>query len=375
MTSGQAFSPLKSTFARRAASAALRCMVLLAILSSFPLNSFSQQATDFSIWYPLRKVFRSELYQGHNRRGNYYEGWYFKSVSPDGKHVWSLIPGIAYGKKGQDAHAFIQLIDGQTGETKYHRFPISDFHYSRKQFHVRIGENEFSPYRLRVSLGEGADQFRADLRFDKNATLASRLLRPGIMGPYRYAPFMETYHGLVSMDHEISGTVVHQGKAIDFTGGRGYIEKDWGFSMPSSWIWMQCNNFEQTGVSFMCSIARVPWLGKAFPGFLGFLLIDGEVRQFATYTGARVEGLAVQEHEVRFDIVAKEFRIEVRAQRAGTGVLQAPVAGQMDRRIAESVDANVHLRLLDNNGKELFSGNGQNAGLEVVGKLSELLED
>ncbi|WP_243392439.1 MULTISPECIES: tocopherol cyclase family protein [unclassified Mesotoga] len=31
---------------------------------------------------------------------------------------------------------------------------------------------------------------------------------------------------------------------IDLTGGKGYIEKDWGRSLPDAWIWMQSNNFD-----------------------------------------------------------------------------------------------------------------------------------
>lgn len=28
---------------------------------------------------------------------------------------------------------------------------------------------------------------------------------------------------------------------MDFSGGRGYIEKDWGQSFPAAWVWLQIN--------------------------------------------------------------------------------------------------------------------------------------
>ncbi|MEZ4893124.1 MAG: tocopherol cyclase family protein [Saprospiraceae bacterium] len=33
------------------------------------------------------------------------------------------------------------------------------------------------------------------------------------------------------------------GEELDFTGGKGYMEKDWGRSFPSAYFWMQTNHF------------------------------------------------------------------------------------------------------------------------------------
>jgi len=83
---------------------------------------------------------------------------------------------------------------------------------------------------------------------------------------------MECYHGILSMDHAIEEFVEAEGIRTDLRGGRGYIEKDWGASMPSSWIWMQTNHFDRVGVSLSGSIAKIPWLGNYFTGYIfGFL--------------------------------------------------------------------------------------------------------
>ncbi len=68
----------------------------------------------------LPRVFRPEVYQGKNNPRNYFEGWYFKLVDATGNHIWSLIPGVAYSK---DSHSFIQVIQAQTGQTFYNRYP------------------------------------------------------------------------------------------------------------------------------------------------------------------------------------------------------------------------------------------------------------
>ena len=50
------------------------------------------------------------------------------------------------------------------------------------------------------------------------------------MGPFSFVPLMECYHGILSMNHSLKGTLSFQGENLLFTGGKGYIEKDWGHS-------------------------------------------------------------------------------------------------------------------------------------------------
>jgi hypothetical protein len=65
------------------------------------------------------------------------------------------------------------------------------------------------------------------------------------MGWYSYVPFMECYHGLISIDHKLQGSLQINGQEIDFTEGKGYAEKDWGTSFPEGYVWMQSNHFAE----------------------------------------------------------------------------------------------------------------------------------
>jgi hypothetical protein len=58
------------------------------------------------------------------------------------------------------------------------------------------------------------------------------LFTPGIMGWYRFIPFMQCYHGLISMNHSLEGEITDGAERIVLSGGKGYIEKDWGSSFP-----------------------------------------------------------------------------------------------------------------------------------------------
>lgn len=323
-----------------------------------------------SFLYPVTKTWKPVNFQGVGKKSNYFEGWYFKNVSGDQQHIWSVIPGISI-QNAEKQHAFIQLINGKTAETWYVKYPIEVFWYSQKDFRVSIGPNIFSLQGIKLEI---ADEIKVSgqIDFQNIHPLKSRLLNPGIMGWYSFVPFMECFHGLVSMDHDLSGELKINNKSISFENGKGYSEKDWGRSMPEAWIWMQSNHFEKPRTSFMLSVAKIPWMKSSFTGFLCVLLLDGKIHRFATYTGAKLKNLLVSEETVEVEITDKRFHLRISAEHAARGLLVAPLNGSMDRRIAESVDAEITVHISDLSGNEVFKGMAKTAGLELVGDMREL---
>ncbi|MDD4729847.1 MAG: tocopherol cyclase family protein, partial [Dysgonamonadaceae bacterium] len=154
-----------------------------------------------------------------------------------------------------------------------------------------------------------------------------------------------------------------------------YIEKDWGKSMPSSWVWLQSNNFNSDKTSFMLSVANIPWLGRSFTGFLGFFLHNGTVQRFGTYTNANLVMEASISDTIIIIISDKKFNYHIEAYRTQSGLLKAPVKGSMDRRIAESIDATLKLIVTDKKTNIIFEENTSIAGLEIVGNIRKLVMD
>jgi hypothetical protein len=142
--------------------------------------------------------------------------------------------------------------------------------------------------------------------------------------------------------------------------------------MPEAWIWMQSNHFEKTGTSFMLSVAKIPWLKNSFTGFLCVMLLEGKIHRFATYTGAKLINLSVDDKVVQVEITDKKYHLLISAKHAARGLLAAPLNGAMDRRIAESIDAEITVRVTELSGQEIFVGTGKTAGLELVGEMREL---
>ncbi|MDA3823371.1 MAG: tocopherol cyclase family protein, partial [Bacteroidales bacterium] len=145
--------------------------------------------------------------------------------------------------------------------------------------------------------------------------------------------------------------------------------------MPSDWIWIQCNHFEKAAnASMMISVARIPWLTGHFPGFLSFATIgEGKVYRFATYNNSKIVDLKITESTVQLVLENKEHRMEITANRNISGQLKAPVHGKMDRKIAESLDAEIEIRILTRSGNILFEDKGKHTGLEVVGDISRYI--
>lgn len=326
------------------------------------------------MFYHVRKIWNTALFQGANRKKRYFEGWYFKHVSPEGR-VYAVIPGVAISADGQNRHAFIQTIDGNTLETHYITFPFKDFSFGKDRFFVAIGDNRFSLDGIELNLEDAGFRCEAHCSYKAVRGLPFSLLNPNAMGWYSFVPRMECYHGLVSMDHSLRGRFEVNGESISLDGGRGYIEKDWGRSFPSSWVWMQTNSFDTPSDSFMLSIARIPWLGSYFVGFLGFASVSGEVYRFATYTGARITSLEITESTARVVISSGNLIIRIAGRKSRKGILQAPVNGAMERRINESIDAEIAIEIKDNGGNVVFDDVGGFGGLEIVGNPEELIAE
>ena len=86
-----------------------------------------------------------EGFHGEGKTKNFFEGWYFKFVSQDQSQRWAVIPGIFRGLGGESRdEAFVQVLDGATGRSWYHVFPVEEFRASADSFDGHVGPNHFS---------------------------------------------------------------------------------------------------------------------------------------------------------------------------------------------------------------------------------------
>jgi tocopherol cyclase len=318
------------------------------------------------------RLYHPEVFQGNLKKKHYFEGWYFKHVSQDLQHTCSFIPGISLVDK--DPHAFIQILNGYTGDTHYVRYPLNEFLWSRNMLYLKIGESVFTEKQIILKIEDKNLILSGQIEYQNIIRYPKSLLSPGIMGWYSFVPFMECKHGIVSVNHELKGEIFINGEIIDFNNGKGYIEKDWGVSFPEAWLWIQSNNFDEKDTSFSFSIAKIPWLGKFFVGFIAFLYLNKKFYLFSTYNNSIVSEIKHDPGKIEIAVKNKNNILKIRITVKSFGDLKAPALGEMSRRIKESIDSEVHLQLFDKHNCQLYEGTGKKAGLEVIEKIFDYIK-
>jgi tocopherol cyclase len=321
---------------------------------------------------PLRNILKPNTYHGFFAQPPYFEGWYYKCVNADETKRFAIIPGVYVSPVREKSHCFVQVFDSKADQVTFYRYPFEDFKPSPDSFEVLVGPNYFSKDEIRLALAQDGPSITGHLHFTDLTPWPVRFFSPGAMGWYAWLPFMECYHGVVSMDHGIQGSLQVEEQKVDFTGGRGYIEKDWGKRFPEAWIWGQSNHFDQPGISLMLSVAIVPLFGYSMSGFIIGLLYAGKIIRFATYRRSRIENLAMEGSEIRLVVKNPSYRLHISAGRVDGGLFQAPSSLEMDRRIIETLNATFSIQLEDLQGHLIFESEGRHAGLETVGDLEKL---
>jgi tocopherol cyclase len=318
----------------------------------------------------LKRLKDPTIFQGDLKKRHYFEGWYFKQSNPDGDVVLSIIPGISLAE--EDRHAFIQLLDGTSGVAYYERFGVEEFKPGLEPFSVKIGDNVFSLSGVDLNIS-GKVSVKGSLRYRDLSLFRGGIGMRGVMGWYGFVPFMETYHGLISMDQVVDGSIVINGDRRVFDAARGYIEKDWGSSFPSAWIWLQANSFNERGVSLMVSVAVVPWLHSSFVGHLAIFLHRGEVINLSTYGGGKVTRLEKVDTGLQMRVENKRYSLDIWADSGRFVDLKSPKMGVMKGRTAESLHGSIKVIVVDNEKKStLFSGSSPGLGLEIMDDEGEL---
>lgn len=322
----------------------------------------------------LQRIFHPEIYQGRHYHDNYFEGWYYKCVTANQSHSIAFIPGVSLSK--QDPHAFIQVIytvnhpestDSKSPlATYYIRFNISEFAFTDEPFSVQIGKNRFTQSSIALDLTDENLTLSGTFFLGPLQPIKQSLLCPNIMGFFGYLPIMECYHGIVSMGHECNGVLNINDVTLDFTGGKGYIEKDWGHSFPKSYTWIQSNHFSNPTLSLFLSVAHIPFMFWSFKGFICNLIIDDKEYRFATYNGAKIVHELIENHKVTYTLKHKGLLLDITAQIVDQGALIAPKNGLMKNTIKEGLMGTVTIKLYNQNGKTVAIDKGTSAGVEIV---------
>lgn len=185
---------------------------------------------------------------------------------------------------------------------------------------------------------------------------ALRPIRYDIMGPFRYLPFLQCRHSIVSMRHRVEGEIRINGTPYGFHDALGYIEGDRGRSFPREYLWTQ--TFFGDG-SLMLSVAEIPLGAFHFTGVIGVILWQGKEYRLATYLGAR----AVKIGDGAVVVRQGDYTFSARLVEKSAHSLSAPVDGAMVRTIHENAACRA-VYCLEQGSKTLFAFETDRASFE-----------
>jgi tocopherol cyclase len=323
----------------------------------------------------LKSLRRPDLYHGRMGR-NYFEGWYFKLVDAKMKRPFAFIPGVFFSPDPVHSHAFIQVVDGAKKIYRYLRFPAEAFSAEKNAFSLTVDNNRFGRDGLAFNLNRDNTRLEGNVAFKRHVDWPDSFLNPGSMGFYNYIPKMQCYSQVCAMDFDLEGELYIEGDQIDFSGGRGYIEKNWGSAFPYSWVWVQCNHFEKERASLSCSLGHIPFLFTSFRGFLVGLFAGGKFYEFTTMNRSRAE--VVQQGtdlSLHFYNARHSLNIECETKNEDFILLNGPRGSQMVPLVQENLRGIVTIELKEtDSGKTLFTDTGCCAGVEYGGEQMMILD-
>ena len=309
------------------------------------------------------------FFQGSHKSNikEYFEGWYFKNVNSTSSYTISIIAGVSYNKV--DPHCFIQFIscdEKNNHFTQYFRYPLSMFEFDSSPFQIKIGKCVFTESSISLSLENMKLKVKGTLTYSKLTYLKKTPFTPNIMGFFSYIPKLECNHHIISMEHKIHGSLFINDKNINFDNGIGYMEKDWGSSFPSEYIWIQCNNFVDPTIKLALSVAKIPFLGFSFRGFFCSLFIDQKEYRFATYNRSKVIIDKANEKYTSISFKKGFLSLDVLAEIDKVQSLSSPKNGIMNQSIKEGLSASISILFRDLKSDLEIVSSGQNAGAEIM---------
>ena len=314
-----------------------------------------------------------EAFHGLDSRSPYFEGWYHKLVSKTKRSI-VIIPGMYRSGEEENEFSFIMIFDGNSGEVHFERFSYDQFVSKTNAYDTEIGKNYFSKDEINLDIKSGSFSIKGSVNFSGTTPWPVTLLEPGCMGWYSYLPIMECYHGILSMNHSLSGELSINGENINFNSGVGYIEKDWGRNFPKSWIWTQANHFKKENVSLSASIAKIPLLGTRFAGFIVGLLINDKLYRFTTYRSAKIVNIKKNSNEIEWVLKQRDLTLSISIIIGKkSGMLYAPDKLDMVEKVEEYLDSSVKFKLQQHQ-KVILEDESDYAATEVIGDTESLLE-
>ena len=319
----------------------------------------------------MKEIFNPDLYHGKHKKKNFFEGWYYKIVDKTNSHKLAIIPGISYSNDKSQHHSFIQILNGHEGKYNYISYSSENFKYDNDKFRICIDSNIFTMNHVNLSINHDDISIKGHLVFKGSVKWPDSIINPGSMGFYNYLKFMECYSQVCILNGSLVGDLDVNGEKINFTGGKVYVEKNWGKSFPKSWLWIQSNCFNRRKASVTCSLGTIPFPIRDFQGFLIGVTVENQFYSFTTINRSKLH-IDFLENNVILHVEKKGVKLTLKTYTDEKDFLlcKGPQKGKMSSFVRETLNGKVYVLLEDTkNNKKIFEDIGLSTGVEYGGEF------
>lgn len=279
-----------------------------------------------------------------------FEGWYFK-LSGEALTI-AFIPEISTAEDGSQKGSLQVVL---TDRAYFFEYPYAA--QMKEQLYVVMGKNVFTDTCISLNFSMENLSINGMITFDD-----CDAKKFNVLGPLAFVK-MPCKHAVLSMESRLSGSLNINGKVFDFTGGKGYLEKDWGTSFPKKYLWTQCNDFSDgTDTRISAAIAEIPFGNRSLLGCYACIEHGGKKYKMATYLGAKAEEMSEDGFRIRQQSLIFEGRRTDKEQ----GVrLKSPQNAQMTGETVELLECGMEYCLIKH-GQEIFRLKSNRASFEVL---------
>ena len=162
-----------------------------------------------------------KYFHGRKRSGPYFEGWYLKHQSRHEQSL-ALIPAFHIDHLGHRS-ASLQVI--ANSGSWWLEYPETQFQAAPDQFQIQLGQSCFNCQRSVLNIAQDEFLLQGTLNYGSFTAI-----RSDIMGLFSLFAGMQCSHGIISMGHQLEGTLNLNGEYWTSRTGQG-ISKPTGGSL------------------------------------------------------------------------------------------------------------------------------------------------
>lgn len=293
--------------------------------------------------------------------------WYYNLIDPKKETLME----IEIGRKNEAGNSeYYMLIESnEKAFTREIKFIPEMVKWGNEE--ICLGNSSFNMQHINLDLEEEGYYIKGNISFTGIIGTNKSRWQSGIMGPFRYWPFLNSYHEVASLTQQVSGTVTVNGKTIDFDYGKGYMEKEWGKQHPKAWIWAQCNHFKENDIALMAGVARMPFLWEYYTTFSVPVYYNGRLEIFSTYNGGQIAKLYRYKGYVHLIITQKSKVLDLKIYGEDEVELVSAYSSHRIRDVYQCPMAKIEIKLMQSN-QIILDDVGYCCNIEMGGNTSKL---